>query len=155
MFQRNVLPPVIQAGNQQETCRQCSSETSGCQSHWRFTANQFVLATSPLRITPSKFIFQLNTCGYSLCVTSSPLLLLASAVILGWESRGTHGHILQSQIRHSSNLKGQVPVFILLGTGFPFHRLLTSGCRRTIRRYNPEDCTIARASKSTKIPYIY
>jgi hypothetical protein len=33
---------------------------------WRFTANQFVLATSPLRLTTSNFIFQLNTCGYSL-----------------------------------------------------------------------------------------
>jgi hypothetical protein len=32
----------------------------------RFTANQFVLATSPLRLTTGNFIFQLNTCGYSL-----------------------------------------------------------------------------------------
>jgi hypothetical protein len=38
---------------------------------WRFTANQFVLATSPLRLTTSNFIFQLNTCGYSSYVTSS------------------------------------------------------------------------------------
>jgi hypothetical protein len=38
---------------------------------WRFTANQSVLATSPLRLTTSNFIFQLNTCGYSLYVTSS------------------------------------------------------------------------------------
>jgi hypothetical protein len=28
---------------------------------WRFTPNQFVLATSPLRLTASNFIFQLNT----------------------------------------------------------------------------------------------
>jgi hypothetical protein len=28
---------------------------------WRFTANQFVLVTSPLRPTTSIFIFQLNT----------------------------------------------------------------------------------------------
>jgi hypothetical protein len=33
---------------------------------WQFTANQFFLvATSPLRLTTSNFIFQLNTCGYS------------------------------------------------------------------------------------------
>jgi hypothetical protein len=37
----------------------------------RFTANQFVLATSPLRLTTSNFIFQLNTCAYSPYVTSS------------------------------------------------------------------------------------
>jgi hypothetical protein len=38
---------------------------------WRFTANQFVLATGPLRSTTSNFILQLNTCGYSPYVTSS------------------------------------------------------------------------------------
>jgi hypothetical protein len=31
---------------------------------WRFTTNQFVLATSPLRLTTSNF-FQLNTCSHS------------------------------------------------------------------------------------------
>jgi hypothetical protein len=30
---------------------------------WRFTANQFVLAASPLRLTTSNFISRLNTCG--------------------------------------------------------------------------------------------
>jgi hypothetical protein len=40
------------------------------------------------------------------------LLALASAVILGSESRWTHDYILLSQIRHSPNLEGQVPVFI-------------------------------------------
>jgi hypothetical protein len=40
------------------------------------------------------------------------LLALPSAVILRSESRGTHDHILLSQIRVSSNLEGQVPVFI-------------------------------------------
>jgi hypothetical protein len=35
---------------------------------WQFTANQFVLAPSPLRPTTSIF-FQLNTCGYSPYVT--------------------------------------------------------------------------------------
>jgi hypothetical protein len=37
----------------------------------RFAANQFVLATSPLRLTTSNFIFQVNTCDYSPYVTSS------------------------------------------------------------------------------------
>jgi hypothetical protein len=40
------------------------------------------------------------------------LLALASAVILSSESRGTHDHILPSQIRDSPNLEGQVRVFI-------------------------------------------
>jgi hypothetical protein len=40
------------------------------------------------------------------------LLVLASAVILGSVSRGTHGHILLSRIRDFPNLEGQVPVFI-------------------------------------------
>jgi hypothetical protein len=39
-------------------------------------------------------------------------LVLAGAVIIRSESRGTHSHILLSQIRDSPNLKGQVPVFI-------------------------------------------
>jgi hypothetical protein len=40
------------------------------------------------------------------------LLVLASAVVLGSEFRGTHDHILLSQIRDFPNLEGQVPVFI-------------------------------------------
>jgi hypothetical protein len=90
--------------------------------NWRFTANQFVLGTSPLSITTSKFIFQVSACGYSPYVTSSLtrgwvcrlqlLLDPASAVILRFESRGTDGHILLSQTRDSPNLEGQVPVFI-------------------------------------------
>jgi hypothetical protein len=89
---------------------------------WRFTANQFLLAISPLRLTTSNFILQLNTCGYSPYKTSSLtrgwvcrlqlLLVLASAVILSFDSRGTHDHILLSQIRDSPNLESQVPVFI-------------------------------------------
>jgi hypothetical protein len=88
----------------------------------RFTANQFVLATSPLRPTIRIFIFQLNTCRRSPYLTSSLtrgwvrrlklLLVLASAVILRSESRVTHDHILLSQIRDSPNLEGQLSVFI-------------------------------------------
>jgi hypothetical protein len=40
------------------------------------------------------------------------LLVLASAVILGFESRGTRDLILLSQIRDPRNQEGQVPVFI-------------------------------------------
>jgi hypothetical protein len=89
---------------------------------WRFPANQFVLATSPLRLTASNFIFQLNTCGYNLYVTTTLtrgwvcrlqlLLVLASAVVLGSESCGTHDDILLSQIRDSDNLEGEVSVFV-------------------------------------------
>jgi hypothetical protein len=90
--------------------------------HWRFTANQFVLETSLLRLTTTNFIFQLNTCGYSPYVISSLttgwvcrlqlLLVLASAVILRSESRGIHDHILLPQIRNSPKLEDEVPVFI-------------------------------------------
>jgi hypothetical protein len=48
-----------------------SSSESELLYDWRFTANQFFLATNPLRLTTSNFIFQLNTCGYSPYVTSS------------------------------------------------------------------------------------
>jgi hypothetical protein len=77
---------------------------------------------SPLRITTSDFFFQLNPCGHSPYVTSSLmrrwvchlhlLLALASTVILGSESSGTHDHILLSQIQVSSILEGQIPIFI-------------------------------------------
>jgi hypothetical protein len=73
--------------------------------------------------------FQPNTCGYSAYVTSclargwvcrlQLLLVLASAIILRRESRGTHDHISLSQIRDSHYPEGQVPVFIFPGTGWP------------------------------------
>jgi hypothetical protein len=98
------------------------SQESELLYDWRFAANQFVLATSPLRLTTSSIIFTLNTCSYSPYVTSSLtrgwvcslqlLLVLASAVILRYNSLGTHHHILLSQIRDSPNLEGQIPVFI-------------------------------------------
>jgi hypothetical protein len=111
---------------------------------WRFTANPFVLATSPLRPTTSNFICELNNCGCSLYVTSSLtrgifyrlqlLLVLARAVIIGSESRGTHCHILLPQIRDSPNLEGPglriyIPQeeggpVIPPGTWFLFRRLL-------------------------------
>jgi hypothetical protein len=99
-----------------------SESTPKLRYDWQFTANQFVLATSPLRPTPSNFIFQLNTFGYSPYVSSSPtrgwicrlklFLVLASAFILRSESRRLHDHILLYQIQDSSKLEGQVPIFI-------------------------------------------
>jgi hypothetical protein len=77
---------------------------------WRFTANRYVLAPSPLTLTARIFFFsQLNTCGHIPYITSSLtrgwafhlqlLLVLARAFILGSESRGTRDHILLSQFR--------------------------------------------------------
>jgi hypothetical protein len=64
-----------------------------------------------------RYLFQLNTCDYSPYVTSSLtigwvcrlqlLMALARAVILGYESRGTHDHILLSQI-----LRARSPYFM-------------------------------------------
>jgi hypothetical protein len=39
-------------------------------------------------------------------------MVLASAVLLGSESRGTHGHILLFQIQDFPNLEGHFPVFL-------------------------------------------
>jgi hypothetical protein len=82
---------------------------------WRLTANQLVLAWSPLRLTTSNFIFQLNTCCYRPYVTSSLtrgwvcrlqlMLVLASALILEFESRGTRKHILLPPFVASYNLQ--------------------------------------------------
>jgi hypothetical protein len=77
---------------------------------------------APWYSRPAIFCFQLQSCGHSPNATSSLtrgwvyrsqlLLGLANAVILRSESRGTHDHILLPQIRGSSNLEDQVPVFI-------------------------------------------
>jgi hypothetical protein len=77
---------------------------------------------APWDSRPENFILKLNTRGYSPYVTSflirgwvcrlQLLLVLASTVILGSESRGIHGHILLSQIRGFPNLEGLVHVFI-------------------------------------------
>jgi hypothetical protein len=62
------------------------------------------------------------------------LLILAGAVPLGSESRGTQDHILLSQFLRHHQLGGPVPSIYIPkeqggpdippGTGFPFHRLL-------------------------------
>jgi hypothetical protein len=87
---------------------------------WRFTASPswYQAPWDPRPV----FFFQLNTRCYSPYVTSSLtrgricrlqlLLALASAVILGSDSRGTYDHTLLSHARDFPNLEGQAPVFI-------------------------------------------
>jgi hypothetical protein len=117
--------PLLLPWNSKSDCQQLlslSESESELLYDWQFTANLFVLATSPLRPTTSNFIFQLNTCDNSPCVTSfltreldcllQLLLALVSAVILRSESHGTHYHILLSQVRDFPKPEGQVPVFI-------------------------------------------
>jgi hypothetical protein len=97
------------------------SQSSEWLNDWRFTANEFVLVTSPLRLTNNCFL-HLNTCGYSPYVTPCPkrgwicrlklLMIFASTVIIRSESRGTHDHIILSQVRDAPNLEGEVPVII-------------------------------------------
>jgi hypothetical protein len=65
------------------------------------------------------YIFRLNTCGNSSYVTSSLtrgwvcrlqlLLVLASVVILRFESQGTHDYILLCQFRESPKPGGPGP----------------------------------------------
>jgi hypothetical protein len=108
----------------------------------RFTDNQFILATSLLRLTTSNFIFQLNTCGYSPYVTSSLttgwicrlelLLVLASRVTQVRVPRDSP-HFTASDSRLPQPEGSGPCIYILqeLGgpvihpdTGFPFRLLL-------------------------------
>jgi hypothetical protein len=140
------VSPVVETSDIIRKCLLVSNSSqseSKLLSDGRFTANQFVLATSPLRPTTRIVIFQLNTCCYSPYVTFSLtsgwvcrlqlLLVLTSAVILRSESRGTHDHILLSHIRDPQPGRPGSPIPILQeqggsvippGTGFPFRRLL-------------------------------
>jgi hypothetical protein len=91
------------------------------------------LATSPLRATTRIFIFQLNICGHRPYVTSSLmrvwvcrlqlLLVLASALILGSEFRGTHDHILLSQIRDFPPILNSVLFCSYIAYPYPRKRL--------------------------------
>jgi hypothetical protein len=103
----------------------------------------FRLGAKSLETLDQGFFFELNIRSNGPYVTSSLmrgwvcrlqlLLAFASAVILRSESRGTHDHILLSQIRDFPNLEDQVPLFIsprnrvarlYSGTGFSFRCLL-------------------------------
>jgi hypothetical protein len=83
----------------------------------RFTANQFVLETSPSQVSQPIMFF--SNCTLAVIVLTRGwvcrlqlLLALASAVILRSVSHGTHDHILLCQIRGSHSLDGQVTIFI-------------------------------------------
>jgi hypothetical protein len=94
--------------------------------HWRFTANQFVLTPSPFKPTTSIGFFRLNTCGYSPYVTSSLtrgwicrfqlMLALASAVIVGSESRETHDCL---RFDTHPTWRARSPYLYPPGTGWP------------------------------------
>jgi hypothetical protein len=98
-----------------------SQSVSYFTDDWRFTANQFVLTvlTSPLRLTTSIYFVQLNTCRYSPHVTScltsgwvcrlQILLTLASLVILGSESHGTHDHIYWLRLETPPTWRARCP----------------------------------------------
>jgi hypothetical protein len=96
---------------------------------WRFTVNQFVLATRPFRLTTGNFIFKLIICGYSPYVTSSLtrgwvcglqlMLVLASAVIIEPESRGTYDHIFCLKFETPSTWRAWSPYLYPPGTGWP------------------------------------
>jgi hypothetical protein len=88
----------------------------------RRSVGQSILVSSTHLGPKTRFLLLSDICGF--VDVGSPLtrgrvcrlqllLVLASAVILGSVSRrGTHDHILLSQIRDSPNLECRVPVFI-------------------------------------------
>jgi hypothetical protein len=84
-----------------------SASLSWCQAP-SWAQDQIFVTVRQLRIRwcGAPFLMRAGVCRLQL------LLALAGAVIVGCESRWTHNHILLPQIRHSSNLEGQVPVFI-------------------------------------------
>jgi hypothetical protein len=138
------------------------------------------LTPSPLRLTTSNFIFQLNTCGYSPYVTSSLmrrwvcrlqfLRAPASAAILGSQSRETEDHIILSQMRLPQTggpgpriyiPQEQGGPVIPRGTGFPFLRLLRlAGLRWRYSNPPPSGCQVqstplsARTTHRKHIPSI-
>jgi hypothetical protein len=103
-------------------CCALLAPTAVCQSVGIFRY-QKLLKPLYFVLSPCYFIFitvrQLPVYGNEaspfdeVCRLQLPLVL-ASAVILGSESRGTHDCILLFQIRHFSKLENQVPVFMSL-----------------------------------------
>jgi hypothetical protein len=106
------------------------------------------LGAEPLETHGTEFFSQLNNCGHSPYITSSLrrglvcnlqlLLALASAFILGSESRGTRDHILLSQIRD-----------------FPFCRLLRlAGLRWRYSTPPPQGNSLCTCRFSTELFFI-
>jgi hypothetical protein len=79
----------------------------------RRSLRQSVLVSSSNLGLTTRFLLLSDSCGFVNVVCLLQLLLvLATLVILGYESRGNRDHILLSQIRDSPNLEGKDPVFI-------------------------------------------
>jgi hypothetical protein len=86
----------------------------------RRSVGQCVLVSSPIWGPTSDFCYFRTFADFLLWGSISEertgrlqiLVVLASLVILGSESCGTHDHILLSQILDSPNLEGQVSIFI-------------------------------------------
>jgi hypothetical protein len=98
-----------------------------------FTANQFVSATSPLTLTTSNCIFQLNNCGYSPYVTSpltrgwvyrlQLLLVLCSAVIPGPSPAGLMTTFYCLRLETHPILRARFPYLYPPGIGWSGYTL--------------------------------
>jgi hypothetical protein len=109
---------------------------------WRFTVNQFVLATSPFRLKTRDLFVQLNNCGHSPYVISSLIedgsvfcncCWLSLAQSFSGPSPAGLMTTLLSQIRDSQTWRDRSPYLysqghggpvIHTGSGFPFRRFL-------------------------------
>jgi hypothetical protein len=101
----------------------CSSFYDSCKSESELFSRQSVLGDKPLDIHDLNFYFPSEHLRlFSLCnILSDEWMGLSFTIVAGLrqgshsqsESRGTHDHILLSQIRDSPKLEGQVPVFIV------------------------------------------
>jgi hypothetical protein len=93
---------------------------------WRFTANQFI---SPLRLTTSNFIFQLNICDYSPYVTTSLTRMGLSFTIPAgpgqrshsevWVPRDSCPNFTVSDSRHPQPGVSDLPIYIPQEQGGP------------------------------------
>jgi hypothetical protein len=79
------------------------------------THDQLFFSSKHLWLQSSCNILSNERMGLSFTIATG----LASAVILGSKSCGTHDHILLSQSRDFPNREGEVPIFISPGTGLP------------------------------------
>jgi hypothetical protein len=113
----------------------------GSLCDWQFTANQFILAPSPLRLM-ARFFFQLNSCGHSPYVTSSltrgwvcrlQLLLFLACTFSGPSPSGLMATFYCLTFKTPPTWRPGPSIYVLPekgspvmppGTGFPFHRLL-------------------------------
>jgi hypothetical protein len=116
----------------------------------RRSVGQCVLVSSTHLGPKTRFLLLSDSCGFVdvgvHSLTSGRVCRLqflpglASAVILGSESRGTHDHILLSEIRDSPKLVGQVTVFISPRNWVPFSSPPTTR-RATVEVFEPISCS--------------